>query len=101
MELGKILNHPDDFEQAKLLFEISIDLLPRQTLPILLLVKHLIKGAKSQEDGTIYYAPDFETSKNLLQKAHQINPNDPAVIPTARKKINSNTDMYSAFSNKN
>ncbi len=76
MELGKILNHPDDFEQAKLLFEVSIDLLPRQTLPILLLVKHLIKGAKSQEDGTIYYAPDFETSKKLLQKAHQINPNE-------------------------
>ena len=76
MELGKILNHPDDFEQAKLLFEVSIDLLPRQTLPIQLLVKHLIKGAKSQEDGTIYYAPDFETSKKLLQKAHQINPNE-------------------------
>jgi hypothetical protein len=32
---------------------------------------------------------------------HHINPNEPAVIPTARKKMNSNTDMYPAFSNKN
>ena len=62
----KNLESSDDFN-SKVTIQVSIDLLPRQTLPILLLVKHLIK-AKSQEDGTIYYAPDTRNIKKTSTK---------------------------------
>ena len=32
-ELGKLLHHPDDFDRVKLLFEISVDLLPDGHVP--------------------------------------------------------------------
>ena len=73
-ELGKLLHHPDDFDRVKLLFEISADLLPDDTRPMLALAQHLYKGEKSLADGTINIQREPESSKKLLRKILSVTP---------------------------
>jgi tetratricopeptide (TPR) repeat protein len=72
-ELGKIFHHPDDFDRVKLLFEIAIELLPRNTRPMYSLACHLYQGEKSLEDGSIRLESDIPYAKKLLKKILAVN----------------------------
>ena len=73
-ELGKLLHHPDDFDRVKLLFEISMDLLPDDTRPMFALAQHLYAGEKSLADGTINIQREPESAKKLLRKILSVTP---------------------------
>ena len=73
-ELGKLLHHPDDFDRVKLLFEISVDLLPDDTRPMFALAQHLYAGEKSLADGTINIQREPESAKKLLRKILSVTP---------------------------
>jgi tetratricopeptide (TPR) repeat protein len=73
-EFGKLLHHPDDFDRAKLLLEISIDLLPQNTQPLYSLAQHLYDGEKSLPDGTVSIQSDPDYAKRLLSKLLLIKP---------------------------
>ena len=73
-ELGKLLHHPDDFDRVKLLFEISVDLLPDDPRPMFALAQHLYAGEKSLEDGSIKVQREPENAKKLLRKILSCSP---------------------------
>jgi tetratricopeptide (TPR) repeat protein len=75
-ELGKLMHHPDDFDRVKLLFEISIDLLPNDTHPMFSLAQHLHAGEKSLPDGTICVQRELENAKQLLRKILSVDPRE-------------------------
>ena len=70
--LAQKLSNPDDFQRARLLYEISIELLPKDKRPLILLSKHLCEGCKGLPDGTIQKIPEIEKSIELLHAAIQI-----------------------------
>ena len=69
LRLAKLLTHPDDFHRAKLLFEISVELLPKKIPPLLSLASFLYRGAQSSPDGTVIEIPDLTGSRKYLHKA--------------------------------
>ena len=75
-EFGKLLHHPDDFDRAKLLLEISIDLLPQKTQPLYSLAQHLYAGEKSLPDGTASIQSNPDYAKRLLSKLLLIKPGE-------------------------
>jgi Tfp pilus assembly protein PilF len=75
-ELGKLLNHPDEFDRIKLLFEISIDLLPGDSQPLYSLAQHLYAGEKSLPDGTVSIQSEPEYAKKLLRELLSISPSE-------------------------
>lgn len=77
LQLAKLLTHPDDFHRAKLLFEISIELLPKKIEPLLSLASFLYRGAQSSPDGTVTKIPDLKGSKKYLDKALELDPDCP------------------------
>ena len=83
LRLAKLLTHPDDFHRAKLLFEISIELLPQKIDPLLSLASFLYRGAQSSPDGTVSRIPDLTGSKKYLDKALELD----ADCPEARYQL--------------
>jgi len=75
-ELAKLLHHPDDFDRVRLLFEISIDLLPDDTHPMFSLAQHLYAGEKSLADGTISVQREPENAKKLLREILSVDPHE-------------------------
>ena len=73
-KLGKLLHHPDDFDRVKLLFEISIDLLPNNSRVMFSLAQHLFAGEKSLEDGSISIERDIQSAKEILTKILALDP---------------------------
>ncbi len=93
-ELGKLLQHPDDFDRVKLLFEISMDLLPDDTRPMFALAQHLYAGEKSLADGSINIQREPESAKKLLRKILSVTPrNSEAKILLAEIELSSNEDF--------
>lgn len=73
-KLGKLLRHPDDFDRVKLLFEISIDLLPNNSRVMFSLAQHLFAGEKSLEDGSVSIERDSQSAKEILTKILTVDP---------------------------
>ncbi len=93
-ELGRLLQHPDDFDRVKLLFEISMDLLPDDTRPMFALAQHLYAGEKSLADGSINIQREPESAKKLLRKILSVTPrNSEAKILLAEIELSSNEDI--------
>ena len=80
LKLAKLLSHPDDFHRAKLLFEISIELLPDQTEPLVSLAKLLYKGLQSSPDGSVISKPDFSACRHYLAKAIELDSSCPKAL---------------------
>lgn len=73
-KLGKLLYHPDDFDRVKLLFEISIELLPNNSRVMFSLAQHLFAGEKSLKDGSSSIVRDLKNAKEILNNILMVDP---------------------------
>ncbi len=72
--LATFLEHPVDFDRAKLLLEISIDLLPEDPRPYFHLAQLLDKGEKSDHEGNIFRESDYASAKQRYKQTLQLRP---------------------------
>ena len=98
LRLARLLTHPDDFHRAKLLFEISIELLPKKIDPLLSLASFLYRGAQSSPDGTVTKIPDLTGSRKYLDKALELDA-DSAEARYQMAKIAFDLEEYASAKN--
>lgn len=94
--LAVLLEHPDDFDRAKLLFEISIDLLPDDSRPVFKLAQLLDRGEKNDREGNLIREPDQGTARRHYEHALSLSPNHGPTLLRLGSMLERDGDMRAA-----